>query len=144
MPPAMEQTLFIIKPCAVAAGSVGPILSQLEESGLRIVAMRMLQLSTGQAEGFYAVHRERPFFPELVEFMVSGPVVVGVLEGEDAIRKYRELMGATDPAKAAPGTLRAEFATSLTKNAVHGSDGVETAAVEIPYFFRALEVVKRG
>ncbi len=143
MRPAMERTLFIIKPCAVAAGSTGPILTQIEDSGLRIVAMRMLQLSIGQAEGFYAVHRERPFFGELVEFMVSGPVVVGVLEGDDAIQRYRDLMGATDPAKAAPGTLRAGFATSLTKNAVHGSDGVETAAEEIPYFFRSLEVVKR-
>jgi nucleoside-diphosphate kinase len=139
----MEKTLFIIKPCAVAAGDIGPILSQIEKAGLRIVAMRMLQLSTEQAEGFYAVHRERPFFRELVEFMVSGPVVVGVLEGEDAIRSYRELMGATDPAKAEPGTLRARFATSLTKNAVHGSDGVDTAAVEISYFFRTLEVVTR-
>lgn len=134
----VERTLSIIKPDAVAKNVVGQIYSRFEQAGLRIVAARMMQLSQQQAEGFYAVHRERPFFKDLVSFMVSGPVMVQVLEGDDAIAKNRLLMGATDPKKADPGTIRADFADSIDANAVHGSDGPETAATEIRFFFPAL------
>ncbi|AGA90660.1 nucleoside diphosphate kinase [Thioflavicoccus mobilis 8321] len=132
---AVERTLSIIKPNAVAKNAVGAILARFEEAGLRIVAARMLHLTREQASAFYAVHQERPFFGELVDFMTSGPVMVQVLEGENAVAANREVMGATDPAKAAPGTIRADFADSLTENAVHGSDAPETAAVEIGFFF---------
>jgi len=139
----MERTLSIVKPDAVAKSLTGPILAKIEESGLRIVAMRMLHLSQGQAEGFYAVHRERPFFKSLVEFMTSGPVVVSTLEGDDAIRRYRDLMGATNPEQADDGTLRKLFAENIERNAVHGSDAPDTAAQEIGYFFRELDRVRR-
>ncbi len=132
---AVQRTLALIKPDAVAAGRVGEILMAVEGSGLRIRALQMLRLSPAQARGFYAVHREKPFFPALVEFMTSGPIVAIVLEGEDAIVRWREIMGATDPAKAAPGTLRARFGTDVTRNAVHGSDAPETAAAEMAYMF---------
>jgi nucleoside-diphosphate kinase len=132
---AIEQTLSIIKPDAVAKNIIGEIYSRFEKNGLRIVAARMMQLSKAQAEGFYAVHRERPFYKDLVEFMTSGPVIVQVLEGENAINKNRELMGATNPADAAPGTIRADFATTVDENAVHGSDGPDTAKQEIAFFF---------
>ena len=137
---AVERTLSIIKPDAVKKNVIGQILARIEAQGLRIVAARMMHLSRAAAEGFYAVHRERPFFRDLVEFMISGPVVLQVLEGEDAIAKNRELMGATDPKKAEPGTIRADFAESIDANAVHGSDAPETAANEIAYFFPACEV----
>lgn len=140
----VERTLSIIKPDAVAKNVVGQIYSRFEQAGLRIVAARMMQLSQQQAEGFYAVHRERPFFKDLVSFMVSGPVMVQVLEGDDAIAKNRSLMGATDPKKADPGTIRADFADSIDANAVHGSDGAETAAAEICYFFSDLELCPRS
>lgn len=132
---AVERTLSIIKPDAVAQNVIGKIYSRFESQGLRIMAARMLHLSRAQAEQFYEIHRERPFYPELVAYMTSGPVMVQVLEGDDAIAMNREIMGATDPKKAAPGTLRAEFAESITRNAVHGSDAPETAAVEIAFFF---------
>ena len=132
---AIEQTLSIIKPDAVAKNIIGEIYSRFEKNGLRIVAARMMQLSKEQAEGFYAVHRERPFYKDLVEFMTSGPVIVQVLEGENAINKNRELMGATNPKDAAPGTIRADFATTVDENAVHGSDGPDTAKQEIAFFF---------
>jgi len=132
---AIEQTLSIIKPDAVAKNIIGEIYSRFEKNGLCIVAARMMQLSKEQAEGFYAVHRERPFYKDLVEFMTSGPVIVQVLEGENAINKNRELMGATNPADAAPGTIRADFATTVDENAVHGSDGPDTAKQEIAFFF---------
>jgi len=132
---AIERTFSIIKPDAVAKNLIGAILSRFENNGLRVIAMKMLHLTREQAQGFYAVHRERPFYQDLVEFMTSGPVVVQVLEGEDAIRKNRELMGATNPAEAAPGTIRADFAKTVDENAVHGSDGPETAAQEIEFFF---------
>jgi nucleoside-diphosphate kinase len=132
---AIERTLSIIKPDAVAKNIIGEIYSRFEKNGLRIVAARMMHLSREQAEGFYAVHRERPFYRDLVEFMTSGPVVVQVLEGENAIGKNRELMGATNPRDAAPGTIRADFATTVDENAVHGSDGPETAQQEIAFFF---------
>lgn len=132
---AVERTLSIIKPDAVAQNVIGKIYSRFESRGLRIIAARMLHLSRAQAEQFYEIHRERPFYPELVAYMTSGPVMVQVLEGDDAIAMNREIMGATDPKKAAPGTLRAEFAESITRNAVHGSDAPETAAVEIAFFF---------
>ena len=132
---AIERTLSIIKPDAVAKNIIGEIYSRFEKNGLRIVAARMMQLSRAQAEGFYAVHRERPFYKDLVEFMTSGPVVVQVLEGENAINKNRELMGATNPADADPGTIRADFATTVDENAVHGSDGPDTATQEIAFFF---------
>ena len=132
---AIERTLSIIKPDAVAKNVIGEILSRFEKAGLRIVAARMAQLDKADAEGFYAVHKERPFFNDLVSFMISGPVMIQVLEGEDAIAKNRELMGATNPAEAAPGTIRADFAKSIDANAVHGSDAPQTAAVEIAYFF---------
>lgn len=140
---ALERTLSIIKPDAVKKNVIGKILSRFEEAGLRVIAARMMHLSRAEAEGFYAVHRERPFFRDLVEFMISGPVVVQVLEGEDAIARNRDLMGATDPKKAAKGTIRADFADSIDANAVHGSDGAETARVEIGYFFPACEVFSR-
>jgi len=132
---AIERTLSIIKPDAVAKNIIGEIYSRFEKNGLRIVAARMMHLSQAQAEGFYAVHRERPFYKDLVEFMTSGPVVVQVLEGENAINKNRELMGATNPRDAAPGTIRADFATTVDENAVHGSDGPDTAKQEIAFFF---------
>jgi len=140
---AVERTLSIIKPDAVAKNVIGQIISRFENAGLRIVAARMTQLSEQQAQGFYAVHRERPFFADLVKFMISGPIVVQVLEGEDAISKNRDLMGATDPKKAAKGTIRADFADSIDANAVHGSDAPETARTEIAYFFPSLEVFSR-
>ena len=140
---AVERTLSIIKPDAVKKNAIGEILARFERAGLRIVAARMVHLSRAEAEGFYAVHRERPFFKDLVDFMVSGPVVVQVLEGPDAVAKNRELMGATDPKKAAKGTIRADFAESIDANAVHGSDGPETARTEIAYFFAACEVFSR-
>ncbi len=132
---AIERTFSIIKPDAVAKNHIGDIYQRFEQGGLRIVAARMLHLSREQASAFYAVHQERPFFGELVDFMTSGPIMVQVLEGENAIARNRELMGATDPAKAAPGTIRADFAQEVTENAVHGSDGPDTAAVEIAFFF---------
>jgi nucleoside-diphosphate kinase len=139
----VERTLSIIKPDAVAKNVIGKILSRFESNGLKIVAARMMHLSRQQAEGFYAVHRERPFFKDLVDFMVSGPIMIQVLEGENAIQKNRDLMGATDPKKAAAGTIRADFAESIDANAVHGSDGAETAKVEVAYFFPALDVCSR-
>ena len=132
---AEQRTLSIIKPDAVAKNVIGEIYSRFEKGGLRIVAARMLHLSRDQAEGFYAVHRERPFFKDLVEFMMSGPVMVQVLEGDDAIARHREIMGATNPKEAAPGTIRADFAASIDENAVHGSDGPDTARNEIAFFF---------
>lgn len=141
---ATERTLSIIKPDAVAANHIGAIVARFEQAGLCIAAMRMLHLSREQAEGFYAVHRERPFFGELVDFMISGPVVVQVLEGENAVARNRELMGDTNPAKAAPGTIRADFARSIGENAVHGSDAPETARTEIAFFFGADELHTRA
>ena len=132
---AVERTLSIVKPDAVAKNVIGEIYSRFEKAGLTIVAARMTWLSRRDAEGFYAIHRERPFFRDLVDFMTSGPVMIQVLEGENAIAKNRELMGATDPRKAAQGTIRADFARSIDANAVHGSDAPETAAIEIAYFF---------
>ncbi len=140
---AVERTLSIIKPDAVAKNVIGQIIARFEKAGLNILALRMAQLSRAEAEGFYAVHRERPFFKSLVDFMISGPVVIQVLEGEGAIAKNRELMGATDPKKADAGTIRADFAESIDANAVHGSDAPETAAVEIAYFFRETELCPR-
>ncbi len=140
----LERTLSIIKPDAVAKNAVGAILARFEQAGLRIVAAQMRHLSRREAEGFYAVHRERPFFAALVEFMISGPVMIQVLEGESAVARNRDLMGATDPRKAAPGTIRADFADSIDANAVHGSDAVDTAAAEIAYFFAATEICPRG
>ena len=140
---AVERTISIIKPDAVAGNVIGKIYSRFEDGGLKIIAARMLHLSTEQAEGFYAVHRERPFFNDLVAFMTSGPVMVQVLEGENAIVRNRELMGATNPADAAPGTIRADFASSIDENAVHGSDSPETAATEIAYFFAEDELCPR-
>ena len=140
---ALERTLSIIKPDAVAKNVIGQIYSRFEAAGLKIAAAKLVQLSRAEAEGFYAVHKERPFFNDLVNFMISGPVFVQVLEGEGAILKNRELMGATDPKKAEAGTIRADFAESIDANAVHGSDAPETAAVEIAYFFPALNVYAR-
>ena len=137
---AVQRTFSIIKPDAVAKNVIGQIVSRFEAAGLKIVASKMKHLSRQEAEGFYAVHKERPFFKDLVEFMISGPVVLQVLEGENAIAKNRELMGATDPKKADPGTIRADFAESIDANAVHGSDAPETAAIEIAYFFASSEV----
>lgn len=139
----MERTLCIIKPDAVEKGLVGEILAKILAEGLRIVGMRMLHLSRTEAEGFYAVHRERPFFADLVEFMTSGPVVVATLEGRDAIARYRKLMGATDPTKAAAGTLRYLYAESIQNNAVHGSDGPETARTEVAFFFSTIDLIGR-
>ena len=140
---AIERTMSIIKPDAVKKNVIGQILSRFEGAGLQIVAARMTQLSRAEAEGFYAVHAARPFFKDLVDFMISGPVFVSVLEGEGAILKNRDLMGATDPKKADKGTIRADFADSIDANAVHGSDAAETAAVEIAYYFPALNVYSR-
>jgi nucleoside-diphosphate kinase len=140
---AVEKTLSIIKPDAVKKNAIGQILARFEGAGLKVAAARMMHLSRAQAEGFYAVHRERPFFKDLVDFMISGPVLVQVLQGDHAIAKNRELMGATDPKKAAKGTIRADFADSIDANAVHGSDGAETARTEIAYFFPAHEVYPR-
>jgi nucleoside-diphosphate kinase len=137
---AVERTLSIIKPDAVAKNVIGEIYSRFERAGLKIVAAKMTWLARPDAEGFYEVHRSRPFFASLVEFMTSGPVMIQVLEGENAIAKNRDLMGATDPRKAAPGTIRADFAQSIDANAVHGSDGPETARTEIAYFFPTLEI----
>ena len=136
---AVERTLSIIKPDAVKKNVIGQIISRFEKAGLRVVEARMMRLTRKEAEGFYAVHRERPFFRDLVEFMISGPVFVQVLEGENAIALNRELMGATDPKKAASGTIRADFADSIDANAVHGSDGVDTARKEIAFFFPKLD-----
>ena len=136
----MEKTFSIIKPDAVASGKAGKILSLLEENGFRIVALRMLKLSQGQAEGFYAVHKERPFYAGLVKFMTEGPVIVMALEREDAAKKLREVMGATNPANAAEGTVRKLFAESIERNAIHGSDAPETAAQELGFFFTSVEL----
>ncbi|HMN35642.1 MAG TPA: nucleoside-diphosphate kinase [Chiayiivirga sp.] len=140
---ALERTLSIIKPDAVAKNAIGAILSRFEGAGLKIVAAKMKHLSRAEAEGFYAVHRERPFFGALVEFMISGPVMIQALEGEGAVLRNRELMGATDPKKADKGTIRADFADSIDANAVHGSDSAENAAIEIAYFFAATELCPR-
>ncbi|MEZ0470010.1 nucleoside-diphosphate kinase [Luteimonas salinilitoris] len=140
---ALERTLSIVKPDAVAKNVIGEIYSRFEKAGLKIVAAKMKHLSRAEAEGFYAVHRERPFFNALVEFMSSGPVTIQALEGEDAIAKNRELMGATNPKEAAAGTIRADFADSIDANAVHGSDAAETAAQEIAYFFEPNEIFSR-
>lgn len=141
---ALERTLSIIKPDAVANNAIGAIYSRFERGGLRIIAAKMLQLNQQQAEGFYAVHKDRPFFKDLVKFMTSGPIMVQVLEGENAIARNRELMGATDPKKAAPGTIRADFASDVEKNAVHGSDGLQTAETEIRYFFQNGDIFPRS
>jgi nucleoside-diphosphate kinase len=138
---AIERTLSIIKPDATARNLTGAINAMIEQAGLRIVAQKRLRMTRAQAETFYAVHRERPFFRDLVEFMISGPIVVQVLEGEDAIAKYREIMGATDPAKAADGTIRKIYARSIQENSVHGSDSLETAQREIAQFFSGNEIV---
>ena len=140
---AVERTLSIVKPDAVAKNAIGQIYARFERAGLKIIAARMMQLSRADAEGFYSVHKSRPFFKDLVEFMTSGPVMVQVLEGEDAIQKNRDLMGATDPKKAEKGTIRADFAQSIDANAVHGSDSAENAAVEIAYFFPTFEICPR-
>ncbi|MFC0402882.1 nucleoside-diphosphate kinase [Paraburkholderia rhizosphaerae] len=140
---AIERTLSIIKPDAVAKNVIGQIYTRFENAGLKIIASRMVQLSRADAEKFYAVHRERPFFKDLVEFMISGPVVVQCLEGDNAILKHRDLMGATDPKKAEKGTIRADFADSIDANAVHGSDAAETARVEIAFFFPEVNVYSR-
>jgi len=140
---AVQRTLSIIKPDAVAKNIIGKIYSRFETNGLKVIAARMVHLSRQEAEGFYAVHKARPFFKDLVEFMISGPVMIQVLEGEDAIQKNRDLMGATDPKKAEKGTIRADFADSIDANAVHGSDAPETAATEIAYFFPASNVYPR-
>lgn len=140
---AIERTISIVKPDAVAKNIIGQIYSRFEQNGLRIVAAKMKHLSVHEAQDFYAVHKERPFYADLVAFMTSGPVMIQVLEGENAVAKNRELMGATDPANAAPGTIRADFAESLSINAVHGSDSLENAAIEIAYFFSQSEICPR-
>ena len=140
---AVERTLSIIKPDAVAKNVIGQIYARFEGAGLKVIAAKMIRLSRTEAEGFYAVHKGRPFFNDLVEFMISGPVMIQVLEGESAILRNRDLMGATDPKKAAPGTIRKDFADSIDANAVHGSDAPETAAVEIAYFFPSHQVYSR-
>jgi nucleoside-diphosphate kinase len=140
---AIERTLSIIKPDAVAKNVIGKIYDRFESNGLKIVAAKMKQLSRAEAEGFYAVHKERPFFNDLVNFMISGPVIIQALEGENAVLKNRDLMGATDPKKAEAGTIRADFADSIDANAVHGSDSLENAAIEIAYFFTDSEIVSR-
>jgi len=140
---AIQRTLSIIKPDAVAKNVIGQIIARFEGAGLKVVAGRLVHLSAAEAGQFYAVHKERPFFKDLVEFMISGPVFVQVLEGEDAIAKNRDLMGATDPKKAAPGTIRADFAESIDANAVHGSDAPETAAVEVAFFFPGMNIYSR-
>ncbi len=139
---ALERTLSILKPDCLQSGAIGQVVARLEAAGLKPVAMRMHQLTTSEAEGFYAVHRERPFFRSLVSYMTSGPVVLMALEGDNAVAKNREVMGATDPAKAAPGTIRRDFAKSIEANTVHGSDSTDNAKIEIAYFFRATELVK--
>ena len=141
---AVERTLSIIKPDAVAKNVIGEIYSRFEKAGLRVVAARMKHLNRSEAEGFYAVHRERPFFKALVDFMITGPVMIQVLEGENAVSRHRDLMGATDPKKAAPGTIRADLAASIEQNVVHGSDAPDTAAREIAYFFSVTELHPRG
>jgi len=141
---ALERTLSIVKPDGVHKNLIGDVYRRFEQAGLRVIAARMLQLSLPQAEGFYAVHRERPFFRDLVKYMTSGPVMVQVLEGENAVAKNRELMGATDPKKAAPGTIRADLATSIEQNVVHGSDSAENALIEIAYFFAAADLCPRA
>ena len=140
---SIERTLSIIKPDAVAKNVIGQIYARFEAAGLKVVAARMTRLSRAEAEAFYAVHRERPFFNDLVAFMISGPVMVQALEGENAVLKNRDLMGATDPRKAASGTIRADFADSIDANAVHGSDAAETAAVELAFFFPTMNVYSR-
>jgi nucleoside-diphosphate kinase len=140
---AIERTLSIIKPDAVAKNVIGEIYSRFEKAGLKVIAARMMHLSRAEAEAFYGVHRERPFFKDLVDFMISGPVMVQVLEGENAILKNRDLMGATDPKKAASGTIRADFADSIDANAVHGSDAPETAKQEVAFFFPAMSIYSR-
>jgi nucleoside-diphosphate kinase len=140
---ALERTLSIVKPDGVQKNLIGEVYRRFEQAGLRIVAARMVHLTQAQAEGFYAVHRERPFFKDLVKYMSSGPVMVQVLEGENAVAKNRELMGATDPKKADKGTIRADFATSIEENVVHGSDSVENAQTEIAYFFAAADICPR-
>ena len=140
---AVERTLSIIKPDAVAKNVIGQIYTRFESAGLKIVAARMMQLSRADAEGFYAVHKARPFFKDLVDFMISGPVIVQALEGENAILRHRDLMSATDPKKAAKGTIRADFADSIDANAVHGSDAPEAAAIEIAFFFPGMNVYSR-
>ena len=140
---ALERTLSIIKPDAVAKNVIGQIYARFEKAGLRVIAAKMAHLSQGEAEGFYAVHRERPFFKDLVKFMISGPVMITALEGENAVLTHRDLMGATDPKKAAPGTIRADFAESIDANAVHGSDATDTAAQEIAYFFAGTQICAR-
>jgi nucleoside-diphosphate kinase len=139
--PDVQRTLSIVKPDAVAKGATGEILSRFEKAGLRILALKKLRLSEEQARGFYAVHKARPFYKDLVAFMTSGPIVVSVLEGKDAVAKNRELMGPTDSTKAAKGTIRGDFGTDIERNAVHGSDAAETARVEIAYFFNATEIL---
>lgn len=141
---AIERTLSIIKPGAVRDNHIGGIVAKFEAAGLRVVAQKMIRMSAAQAGDFYGVHRDKPFFGELVEFMTYGPVVVQVLEGDNAIQSNRDVMGATNPANAAPGTIRADFATSITENAVHGSDGPETARTEISFFFKDGEIFSRG
>ncbi|HXD95674.1 MAG TPA: nucleoside-diphosphate kinase [Candidatus Acidoferrum sp.] len=138
-----ERTLAIIKPDAVASGAAGQILARIEEAGFKVLAIKMVHMSEADAAGFYAVHRERPFFKSLVSFMTQGPSIPIVLERDNAIQRWRDLMGATDPAKAAAGTIRKDFASSIEANAVHGSDAVTTAAFEIPYFFSSLEICTR-
>jgi nucleoside-diphosphate kinase len=140
---ALERTFSIVKPDGVQKNLIGAVYSRFEKAGLQVVAARMVHLTQRQAEGFYAVHRERPFFKDLVKYMTSGPVVVQVLEGDNAVAKNRELMGATDPKKAAPGTIRADFASSIEENVVHGSDSAENAAIEIAYFFASSDLCPR-
>ena len=140
---ALERTFSIVKPDGVQKNLIGQVYSRFEKAGLKIIASRMVHLTPAQAEGFYAVHRERPFFKDLCKYMTSGPVVVQVLEGDNAVAKHRELMGATDPKKAAPGTIRADFASSIEENVVHGSDSAENAAIEIAYFFAASDLCPR-
>jgi len=140
---ALERTFSIVKPDGVQKNLIGEVYRRFEQAGLRVIAARMVQLTQAQAEGFYAVHRERPFFKDLVKYMISGPVVVQVLEGENAVAKNRELMGATDPKKADKGTIRADFATSIEENVVHGSDSLENAKIEIAYFFAGTDLCPR-
>jgi nucleoside-diphosphate kinase len=140
---AVERTLSIIKPDAVSKNHIGEIIARFEKAGLRVIAAKMKHLTTSDAEGFYAVHKDRPFFKDLVSFMVTGPALILVLEGENAITKNRDIMGATDPQKAAPGTIRADFAKTIDENAVHGSDSLETARTEIAYFFKPEEICAR-
>lgn len=140
---AIERTLSIIKPDAVAKNVIGQIYARFEAAGLKVIAAKMVHLSRGEAEQFYGVHKERPFFKDLVDFMISGPVMIQALEGENAVLAHRDLLGATNPKEAAPGTIRADFAESIDANAAHGSDSVENAAIEIAYFFAATEVVSR-